>query len=217
MTRIIFVRHGETEYNCQSRYQGHTDSRLSELGRCQSARVAERLGAETIAAVYSSDLVRASETAQAVAALHRLSVSTDADLRECAFGDWEGLTVKQISERFPALYRSYLRDSVTHRAPNGERLEDLLARVVRAVDSIVAAHPGGTSVIVTHGGPIRAFFCHAFDAKLDTFRKIRLDNCGITILSLGADGRWFLQSLNEAHHLEGLEMPEQPRLMAADA
>jgi len=217
MMRIIFVRHGETEYNYESRYQGHTDSRLSELGRCQSARVVERLGAEKIAAVYSSDLVRACETAQAIAAPHNLAVRTDADLRECAFGDWEGLTVKQISERYPDLYRNYTRDSVTHRAPNGERLEDLQARVVRLVDSIAAAHPDETVVIVTHGGPIRAFFCHAFDAKLETFRKIRLDNCGITILSLGSDGRWLLETLNDAHHLDGLELPEQPQFMAADA
>ena len=215
--RIIFVRHGETEYNTESRYQGHTDSMLSEPGLWQSARVAKRLEDEEIAAVYSSDLSRAAETARAIASLHDLPVLTDLDLRESAFGDWEGLTVREIAERYPDVWRSYLRDSVTHRAPNGERLEQMQERVVRAIDSISKSQPGETVVVVTHGGPIRAFFCHAFDAPLTTFRKIRLDNCGITILSLRPDGRWFLEVLNGVSHLDDAESPDEPDSMVADA
>lgn len=215
--RIIFVRHGETEYNVESRYQGHTDTDLSELGRRQARAVAKRLKYESISAVYTSDLSRASETAQAIAAFHDLPVQRTESLRECAFGEWEGLTVKQIAERYPDLFRNYIRDSVTHRAPGGERLEQLQARVVCAVDAIAERHPGDTVVIVTHGGPVRAFFCHAFGTTLETFRKIRLDNCSLTTFSLGTDGRWFLEALNDVCHLEEQEPEDQPQYMSSDA
>lgn len=200
--RIIFVRHGETVYNTEARYQGHTDSELSELGRKQAAAAGERLKGEKIAAVYSSDLSRASDTARAIAAHHNLPVQTDDGLRECAFGDWEGLSVSEIADSFPDLYEKYRRNSVAHRAPNGERLEELQQRVVLAVKRIAERHPDDTVLIVTHGGPIRAFFCHALGAGLQTFRKMGLDNGGITTLSLDSDGRWFLEVLNDTCHLD---------------
>ena len=206
--RIIFVRHGQTVFNIESRYQGHTDAELSDLGRRQAIRAAERLKEEKIDAVYSSDLSRASETAQAVARFHNLPVQTDERLRECAFGDWEGLTVSQIAEIHPELYENYRRDSVTHRAPNGERLEALQERVVRAISDIAERHPEATVAAVVHGGPIRAFLCHALGTPLETFRKIKLDNCGITILSLASDGGWFLEALNDTRHLDGLEVTD---------
>ena len=203
--RIIFVRHGETVFNIESRYQGHLDAELSELGRLQSRRVAERLKDEQIAAVYSSDLSRAGETAQAIADYHGLGVEVDESLRECAFGEWEGLSVTEIARQYPELYQNYLKDSVTYRAPGGERLETVQERVVRMLRCIEERHPDDTVVVVTHGGPIRAFFCHALDAPLQTFRKVNLANCSITTFSRDADGKWFLEVLNDSCHLEGLE------------
>lgn len=215
--RIVFVRHGETEYNAESRYQGHTDTNLSKLGRQQAAAVASRLSGENVAAVYTSDLSRASETARVIAAFHDLPVQSDESLRECAFGEWEGLTVKEIAERYAELFRNYIRDSVTHRAPGGERLEQLQDRVVCAVSRIAERHRDDTVVIVTHGGPVRAFFCYALGATLETFRKIKLDNCALTTFSLGSDGRWFLEVLNDTCHLEEKEREEQPQYMSSDA
>ena len=214
--RIIFVRHGETEYNVESRYQGHTDTKLSESGCRQAAAVAERLRHESIAAIYASDLSRAGETALAIASYHGLPVQSDQSLRECSFGEWEGLTVTQIAERYPELFRNYLRDSVTHRAPGGERLEQLRDRVVRAISRLAEMHPDDTVVVVTHGGPIRAFFCHAFDVRLETFRRIGLDNCSLTTFSLGSDGRWFLEVFNDVCHLDDGEPEQQPRDMSSD-
>ena len=203
--RVIFVRHGETVFNIESRYQGHLDAELSELGRLQSQRVAERLKTEPIAAVYSSDLSRAGDTAQDIADFHSLKVQIDESLRECAFGEWEGLSVKEIAQKYPDLYQNYLKDSVTYRAPEGERLESVQARVTQMVRRIEKRHPNDTVVIVTHGGPIRAFFCHALGAPLQTFRKINLANCSITTFSRDRDGNWFLEVLNDSRHLEGLE------------
>ncbi|MDH7481591.1 MAG: alpha-ribazole phosphatase [Armatimonadota bacterium] len=202
--RIILVRHGETIYNLERRYQGHTDAELTELGKKQALRTAERLSREDITAIYSSDLIRASETARIIAKYHNLPVQTDMRLRECAFGDWEGLTVDEIKERYPELYANYQRDSVQHRAPNGERLESLLERVSSVVNRIVKKHLNETVVLVGHGGTIHAFICYALDAPLYAFRKIRLDNCGITIFSRLPNGKWFLEVLNETCHLEGL-------------
>lgn len=203
--RIIFVRHGETVFNIESRYQGHLDAELSELGRLQSQTVAERLRGEEVAAVYSSDLSRAGETAQAIADHHDLEVQFDESLRECAFGEWEGLSVSEIARKYPELYQNYLTDSVTYRAPEGERLESVQERVVRMVRCIEERQPNDTVVIVTHGGPIRAFFCHALGASLQTFRKVNLANCSITTFSRDSDARWFLETLNDSCHLEGLK------------
>jgi len=205
--RIVFVRHGQTVFNTESRYQGHTDAVLSELGRLQADRVAGRLKNENTAAVYASDLGRAMETAEAIAAFHNLPVQTDDRLRECAFGDWEGLSVDEIAERYPELFADYRRDSIKHRAPKGERLEELQERVVQAVNSIAEKHPEETVVAVVHAGPIRAFLCHALGAPLEAFRNLRLDNCGITTFSLNAEGRWFLEAYNDTCHLAALESP----------
>lgn len=202
--RIIFVRHGETVFNADSRYQGHTDAPLSDLGRRQAERVAERLSGEQVAAIYSSDLSRALDTAEAVARRLSLPVITDARLRECSFGDWEALTVNEIAERYPDLFENYRRDSVTHRPPNGERLEALQERVAQAVIEIVERHPNDTVVIATHGGPIRGFLCRALDMPLESFRKVNLHNGSLTILALDSEGKWFLEALNDDCHLHGL-------------
>ena len=204
--RIIFVRHGQTVYNSESRYQGHSDTELSDLGRRQAGCAAERLKGEKITAIYTSDLKRAKDTAKAIAVFHNVPVQSDPRLRECCFGDWEGLTVSEITERYTEHYQNYRNDSVTNRAPNGERLESLQERVVSAIDEIVERHPDETVAVVVHGGPIRAFICHALGTDLRTFRKMSLENCSITTFSLEPNGRWFLESLNDACHLGKLRV-----------
>lgn len=202
--RIIFVRHGQTVFNNEARYQGHLDTALSDLGRSQAQCAADRLKGENISSIYASDLSRAVETAEAISAYYSIEVVPDTDLRECSFGEWEGLTVPEIREQYDEIYENYRQDSIRYRAPGGERLEQLQERVVRAIDKIAAKHPEETVAVVTHGGPIRAFFCHALGAGLQTFRKMHLDNAGITIFSKESNGRWFLESLNDACHIQGL-------------
>jgi broad specificity phosphatase PhoE len=205
--RIILIRHGQTTWNLESRYQGHSDSMLSGLGRMQAKRLAERLKDERVDAVYSSDLRRASETAEAIADAHKLPVHTDPRLREVAFGIWEGLTVAEIKAAYPEFFARYRVAPVVNRPEGAEQLESMQERAVAAVEEIAQRHPGGTAVVVAHGGPIRAFFCHAFDADLSTFRKIGLDNGSITTFRLLDDGRWLLEVLNDTSHLCGLKLP----------
>ncbi len=215
--RIHFVRHGETDFNAASIYQGHTDTHLSALGRSQAAAVGERFHDMQVDVVYSSDLARAFETGCAIADHHGLEIHRVSDLRECSFGEWEGLSVTEIGEQYPELYRNYIRDSFNYRAPGGERLEEMQNRVVRAVNEISQRHPDDDVVVATHGGPIRVFICWALGAPLEDFRRIRLDNCGISTFTLGADGGWTLESMNDVCHLGAHETEESPEYMSSDA
>ncbi len=146
-TRVLLVRHGQSEWNASGRWQGQADPPLTNHGRLQAQEAANSLGA--LDAVWASDLQRAAETALTIAnALGVGPVVVDEDLRERDAGEWSGLTRPEIEERFPG----YLAD---HRRPPGwESDEDLLARALRALRRIGAEVPGGDVLAVTHGGLI---------------------------------------------------------------
>ena len=146
-TRVLLVRHGQSEWNASGRWQGQADPPLTNHGRLQAQEAANSLGA--LDAVWASDLQRAAETALTIAtALGVGPVVVDEDLRERDAGEWSGLTRAEIEERFPG----YLAD---HRRPPGwESDEDLLARALRALRRIGAEVPGGDVLAVTHGGLI---------------------------------------------------------------
>jgi broad specificity phosphatase PhoE len=147
MSGLILARHGETDWNREHRVQGQTDVPLNAAGLAQAESLADSLSAERLDAVYSSDLARARQTADAVARRQGLEVVTDAALREKNFGSWEGLTDVEIAERFP--------DAVRGRWGDGERTEDVAARVLPAIELIRARHPDGLVLVVSHGGAIR--------------------------------------------------------------
>jgi broad specificity phosphatase PhoE len=151
-TTILLVRHGETDWNQQRRVQGHSDTPLNETGIAQARALIERLADEPVEAVYSSDLARALDTARGVAEERGLPVHQVRELREKDFGTWEGLTDTEIFERFPQAHDGPWGDAET-----GEQLAE---RVLGALRRIGAEHPGGTVVVVTHGGPLRAVLRH---------------------------------------------------------
>jgi probable phosphoglycerate mutase len=157
-TRLLLARHGETEWNRSGRFQGHANPPLSELGREQAAALAEQLAGDGIAAIYTSDLLRASETAQAVAVRLGLEVVEDAGLREIDVGSWSGLTRDEIASRDPEGFERLMRGEIGH---DGETREQLTERVVASVERIARAHEGDTVLVVTHGGAIRALRRHA--------------------------------------------------------
>ena len=139
MTTILLARHGETEWNREERYQGHADPPLNETGRAQAEELAERLAAEPIDAVYSSDLRRAAETAGIVGARLGLPVEHEPGLREIDVGSWQGLTKAQIDGH----------------PWDGETYEHHAERVTRALREIAARQPGRTVLVVSHGGSLR--------------------------------------------------------------
>jgi broad specificity phosphatase PhoE len=174
MTTILLVRHGETDWNAQRRVQGHSDTPLNATGRAQAEALAEELGGESIEAVYSSDLLRAHETARIVAGRRGLEVTAIRDLRERHFGTWEGLTDDEILARFP--------EATSGSWGDGERKEEMIRRVFGALQRIAETHPGGRVLVVSHGGPLRAVLAHCGVDGVG-----RIDNCHVVRIEV--DGR----------------------------
>jgi broad specificity phosphatase PhoE len=174
-TTIVLVRHGETDWNRERRFQGHADTHLNDVGRRQALELAEALRDERLGAVYTSPLRRASDTARIVADALGLDVRELAALREIDVGDWQGLTVDEIRARYPervdVAWRSGWR--------NGETHEQLADRVVPALLELARRHPGERVLGVTHAGPIRAALMAATGRSLEDSRAEfgRLDNC----------------------------------------
>jgi broad specificity phosphatase PhoE len=169
---ILLARHGETDWNRDRRVQGHSDTRLNDTGRAQARALAESLAAERIDAVYSSDLLRAHETARIVASPRGLEVTALPDLRERHFGSWEGLTDDEVLERYPWAAGKPWGDA--------ETVEEMSRRVLDALDRIGDAHPRGSILVVSHGGPLRAVL-----ARCGVDGVGSIENCRVVRVAVG--------------------------------
>lgn len=203
VTRILAIRHGETAWNAEHRVQGHTDIPLNELGRAQARRLAAALSAEPIDAFYSSDLLRARETAEPAAQALGLPILLDPGLRERCFGAFEGHTYEQIEERWPDEALAWRRRDPAFAARGGETLTDFHARCIAAVLRLAATHAGQNIAVVAHGGVLDALYRTASRAGLQAPRTWQLANAAINRL-LVADAGLMLVGWNDAQHLEGL-------------
>lgn len=202
--RLILVRHGETPWNRTLQYQGHAPVPLNEQGREQARRLAFRLARSGAVAIYSSDLPRAWETAEIIGEQLALRPIAMPDWREIDVGLWEGLTPDELYQRFPDHMREYDRDPARTVRLGGESYAQLQARVLRAFHQIEAAHQSGeTIIVVSHGGSIRALFCHIIGLDLANFGKMWLDNGSLSEIVRGRRG-WRLLRMNDVAHLEDL-------------
>jgi probable phosphoglycerate mutase len=154
-TRLYFVRHGATQLTAENRFSGAVGVELSEEGRAQAARLAERLAGDPITAVYASPLSRALETAQIVAHPHGLAPVERDGLREISHGRWEGLTRQEVEERFADEYATWEADPFTFAPVGGESGIAVLARALPVVRGIVSAHEGTTVLVVSHKATLR--------------------------------------------------------------
>ena len=159
MTTILLARHGETDWNREGRFQGHADPPLNRTGRDQAVELSVALMAEDLAAVYSSPLQRALETAEIVAASRELEPVIVAALQEVDVGSWSGLTRTEVEQRFPEQYARWL--DYGQGWEDGETYDEMGTRVVAALLELAAAHGRERVLAVTHGGPIRAAFAFA--------------------------------------------------------
>jgi broad specificity phosphatase PhoE len=159
VTTILLARHGETDWNRDGRFQGHADPPLNRTGRSQAVDLSVALMPEELAAVYSSPLRRASETAEVVAASHGLVVVPVAALREVDVGSWSGLTRAEVEQRFPEQFAHWL--DYEQGWEDGETYAEMGRRAVTALLELAAAHVGERILAVSHGGPIRAAFAVA--------------------------------------------------------
>ena len=187
-TTLVLVRHGETDWNRDNRFQGRADPPLNDTGRAQVRTLAEELRDRVFAAVYTSPLRRAHETATILADALGLELLSHDALEEVDVGSWSGLTREEVEARFPAGYARWL--DYGHGWDDGESYEELGARVVKGLTEIAAAQPGREILLVTHGGPIRSALAAADGVAFeDARRSIHvIGNCAIVDLAV-RDGR----------------------------
>lgn len=182
MTRFTFIRHGETDWNRQLRFQGQIDVPLNATGHAQAARLAARLAAEPHDALYSSDLQRARETAAPVAAAWGLPVASLPALREQSFGILEGLEVAAVPVLHPLLWEQWLEHQADFALPGGESLRRFSERVMGGVRELAARHAGERVAVVTHGGVLDMLWRAANALPLHGRRDCLIPNTGLNRL-----------------------------------
>jgi len=198
---LILVRHGETEWNLDGRIQGHSDSPLTARGSQQGRQAAERLAGMNISAVYASDLGRALDTGELIAAPHGLEVRTMLGLRERCYGAFEGKTAEEIRASDPDGFERWLSDRQRLAPPGGETQAELAGRVMRALHEIAGAHLGETVAVATHGGPIKSALFAVLDIPVDSWDRAWVSNGSVTVLC-GTREEFKVASFNDTSHFE---------------
>ena len=183
---MILARHGETDWNRDGRWQGHADRPLNDAGRRQAKELGYQLRDEAIGAVYASDLARARETAEIVAAPRGLRVRTDPRLREVDIGRWAGLTLAEAEARYPESVARWRAADPEQSFEAGETYAAMGERVVEALAEIACRHPEDHVLVVLHGGPIRAVLAHEAGISYEEQRHRRqhLENCGLVRIAV---------------------------------
>ena len=200
VTRILAVRHGETEWNTQGRLQGHLDSPLTERGRDQARAIAERLSQESFQIVYSSDLDRARLTAACIADRHGHQVIVDDRLRERHYGIFQGLRSREIAEQHSDAYLAYLEGGPDYAIPGGESGRQRFLRHIGCMDELVARHRGQTLLVVVHGGVLDSLYRAATGLGLEGPREDPIPNGGINVFSHD-EGVWRIEVWADVAHL----------------
>lgn len=196
-TLILLVRHGETPTTGQALPGRAPGLHLSEVGLRQAGQVAERLAGLRVAAVYTSPLERAIQTAAPTAAATGLTPVTDAELLECDVGEWTGEPLTGLARRTE--WRAMLSSPATFRFSGGESLAELQARVVSALERVGAAHSGEVVACFSHADPIRAALAFAMGAHLDSFQRITVSPGSISALRYRSDAPPVVLTVNSQH------------------
>lgn len=201
MGLFYFVRHGETAWNAEGRFSGSTDVPLSDVGRRQAHLLAERFRGMPVAALYTSPLRRALETARVVGEALGLTSMVDARLTELSYGKWEGHTFAEIPHADPAFYQEWERDPARLAPPGGETGVHLLERAMPFLAELAEDYPSGHVVVVCHKTVCRLLACQFLQLPLAEYRsRILMDNAAVNILE--TDGEtWMVKALNDSSHL----------------
>lgn len=200
-TRICLVRHGETAWNAERRIQGQTDVPLAPAGVAQARAAARHLGGVPFAALYTSDLLRARQTADCLAARLDQAPRCRPEFRERRYGCFEGRTYDEASTLYPEVYAAFLRRDPGHAFPEGgESLRQLHDRVVAGLQALAAAHSGETIALVTHGGVLDIVNRFVRGLPLETARDFLIPNAGINWI-VARSGQWSLEAWGDTGHL----------------
>jgi 2,3-bisphosphoglycerate-dependent phosphoglycerate mutase len=201
LTRLVVVRHGETAWNLEARIQGHGDSALTAKGLAQAGAIAGRLAGEPFDALVSSDLGRALQTAQRIAAAMNREVVADARFRERSFGCCEGLTYAELHERFPDGFGRHLQDNdPDFRIPEAETRREFYARIARAFEELADEHPDRHVLVVCHGGVLAALFRHVHGIPAGEPQAVDIPNAAYNSVVRGPSG-WRIEAWADIAHL----------------
>jgi ribonuclease H / adenosylcobalamin/alpha-ribazole phosphatase len=200
-TTTVLLRHGDTQLSPEHRFCGLRDLPLSATGARQAKAAAGRLasGAQ-IDAVVSSPLLRAAATAAIVAGELGLTAVTDEDLRETDFGDWDGFTLEEVQQRWPAAAAAWRRDP-DQAPPGGESFADTSRRVDRACERLLRDHGGQTVLVVSHVTPIKIMLCRALGVPLSTLYRLYLGSACINDIQWYGRGFAAVRCVNDTSHL----------------
>jgi probable phosphoglycerate mutase len=207
-TRVLLIRHGQSEGNAEGRFGGHTATPLSMRGRLQAEATARALATENITAIYSSDLSRAVETTMPLARLTGLEVEPTEAFRERSVGVMEGLTFEEAAAQHPEQYAALLRRDFEHVLLGGESYRQMLDRASRRLDQLIEQHSGGRIAVFSHTGTICILTLHlmgALDAPELRPVWISTANCGITRFELRSDGFVRVLAINDTRHLSEMQ------------
>lgn len=202
MVRIILIRHGETQWNIEGRYQGQEDTHLSEFGLKQGHLVAEGLKDIPIDIAISSPLERSYMTCTFCADLHGIPVKKDKRLLEINHGAWEGCLADEIEAKYPEKFHQWHSQPqlVTMPGPGGESLDDVCRRARAAFDDYAAAYDGKTVLVAAHDAVNKAIICNVMGLDMSHFWQIKQDNTCINVLEC-QDNQWRIVLLNSTNHM----------------
>ena len=199
-TEIILIRHGETEWNSQKRMQGHSNSDLSEVGRGQIQELGELMKNVSFDHIYSSDSLRARQTAEAITQYSGHTLQFDQRIREKNLGVFEGLTSTEAKERHPEIYRLFKTAGANYVIDEGESTQQLLERALEFIEEIRLRHPQERVVMVTHGGVVRVLMKYALGLSIDSPTRFIIKNTGI--FGLIWNENWLVTQMGGVYHLE---------------
>lgn len=194
--RVYLMRHGEVADGAEKRYNGHIDVDITEKGVEQMHRLAALLAGKPVAAVYSSDLIRAVKGAEIISKSLGLTYTPLRELRERSVGAWEGLTAGEIKERYPDEYSSWRADLLNFRPPGGECLVDVQERILPAYQQLVAAHPDQEIALLLHGGVNRILLADALGLPLLNLFRIDQAFGALNIIDHYEDGMAVVRLVN---------------------
>lgn len=200
-TKVFLVRHGETEWNRLGKFQGCQDIDLSKEGIVQAEYISKRFNGN-FDYIYTSPLKRAVQTAYIIAANKKIDPTIDNELREINFGEWEGLTLKEISCKFPKEFNKWRNDKLEAPICGGDlSTEKASVRAKNAISKIAAQHKGTNILIVAHGGIIKAGLIGLFDWNMTMYHKIKLGNTSICEINFDSDFNPTIVTINDTSHL----------------
>jgi phosphoserine phosphatase len=204
LTKLYLVRHGETEWNASNKIQGNMDTELNETGIMQAEFVASKLAEENIEVLYTSSLKRAKTTAQIISEQIKVEVKELHEFREICLGPWEGLTIKEINERYSEHYKIYRENPADFNMPGAETFLQVSERFCNAINNIVIQNIDKKIVIVSHGAAIKAAIISILGIDICHYNKFRVDNASISILNFSDQyhGGVVVECLNNTSHME---------------